>query len=80
MQTRKCAVQNCLSENKFVQFFSFPKDPIVKRKWEDSLVVISEYKNSRICEKHFSKDCFERDLKAELLQINRKKIEDRCNS
>ncbi len=75
METRKCHVENCSSNNQFFQFFPLPEDPILKRKWE----IRTRNKNPRICEKHFSFDCFERDMRSELFQVKRKNIKGRCS-
>ncbi len=59
-----------------VSYFRFPKDPdllklwITKCKRQDNINI----KNARMCELHFAQDCFERDLRSELLGLNPKKL------
>ncbi|QQP52593.1 Uncharacterized protein FKW44_004784, partial [Caligus rogercresseyi] len=72
---RVCAVSTCPSPSD-VHYFAFPrKDLVLQRLW------ISKCKrgnkinpiNAKVCERHFTCDDFQRNLKAELLNLNSKK-------
>ncbi len=54
-----------------VSYFRFPRDPELQREWciKCKRQDVINTKNARICELHFTADCFERDLKNELLGL-----------
>ena len=63
----QCSV--CGHKRSDVSYFRFPKDPQRLTAWLIRLKVKRNEINrqSRVCSKHFQPDCFERDLKGELL-------------
>ena len=78
-----CAAIGCTNDSKFVKgvgyYYVKSRKTDVQKQWivklrRKDLVVNS---NTVVCGQHFEEDCFERDLKAELLNIKRtKKLKD----
>ena len=67
-----CCISSCKSNVNTVKCFTFPKDAVRAKQWTDSIGLkeIPSYKSKfRVCEKHFSKEFFSRDLRAELLNL-----------
>lgn len=72
-----CAVYGCKSHNKKlknrevvkVSFFRFPREPHLMDAWVKKCSRTDKFNvlNARICSLHFEEDCFERNLKDELL-------------
>ena len=80
LKKRTCAVACCkrpFPEN--TTFFSFPKKENIRKAW---LLACKRkdfvnLKNAVICSQHFSDDCFERDLRSELLyKVIKRKLKD----
>ena len=77
-----CAVFGCNNNNnKKVNgikhhFFSFPKDPQIRKIWiaKCKRTDIFEPENSTICDIHFDTSDFERNLQAELLNLEKFKV------
>lgn len=70
-QRLTCVVRSCPSPGG-IRYFSLPKDPEVLESWIEagaSREDLTSRKQARICEMHFSEDCFERDLRNELLNL-----------
>ncbi|XP_072764052.1 uncharacterized protein [Anoplolepis gracilipes] len=64
-----CFVKNCKNRTnvlfrKKVRYFSFPKDPEIRIKWLEACQKDKNYeiKSERVCEVHFSLDCFENKM------------------
>lgn len=72
----KCGTYSRKTKGSNVIYHPFPKDPDLRKDW----ISKCERKNSfnvelaRVCSKHFLNTDYERDLKAELLQLPPKKI------
>ena len=69
-----CAAFDCNNDSRYttgLSYLCFPSDESRRQQWLAKIsradLVIS--KNSRLCSEHFTPDCFERDLKAELLGV-----------
>ena len=67
-----CAAFDCNNDSRFTtgtSYRCFPSEPSIREQWlakiSRAYSVIS--KCSRLCSEHFTPDCYERDLKAELL-------------
>ena len=67
-----CAAFDCNNDSRYttgVSYHCFPSDTALQQQWLAKIsradLVVS--KNSRLCSEHFTPDCYERDLKAELL-------------
>lgn len=84
-----CSVAICKSNSKKaketgenIMFFSFPKDPEVRKEWirkcyrKDSFSV----ENKRVCSKHFKSDDFEDEMKARLMGIQAQKLKKTGNT
>ena len=58
-------------ENEKISFYRLPNDKKIQKLWIDKIrrpkVNLPPYRNIRICHLHFEEECFERDLKSELL-------------
>ena len=74
-----CATFDCNKNSQFttgISYHCFPSDPSIREqglaKTSRADLVIS--KHSRLCSKHFTPDCYRRDLKAELLGSKAKAI------
>ena len=65
-----CAVSTCKSPNG-ISYFRFPKETEKQKIWIDKCQREDQIKikSARICETHFSDECFQRDLKNELLGL-----------
>ncbi|KAK5647981.1 hypothetical protein RI129_002873 [Pyrocoelia pectoralis] len=71
----RCAVAGCHTDYQSknytsdLMFFRFPKDENLSSTWVNACKrdVKFKVKNARICSKHFDKDCYERNLKFQLL-------------
>ncbi len=65
-----CAIASCSNPDD-VSYFTFPKDDTVKKIWVRKCKRSDNFnpETSRICEKHFTADDFERNLKSELLEL-----------
>nr|XP_058953736.1 THAP domain-containing protein 3-like [Pocillopora verrucosa] len=69
-----CAVFGCNNDSRYttgISYHCFPSDKALRSQWlakisQADLVVL---KNSRLCSEHFTPDCYERDLKAEILGL-----------
>ena len=73
------AAFDCNNDPRFttgISYHCFPSDPSIREQWLAKIsradLVIS--KHSRLCSEHFTPDCYERDLKAELLGSKPKPI------
>ncbi|XP_068670199.1 THAP domain-containing protein 1-like [Montipora foliosa] len=67
-----CAAFDCNNDSRFttgISYRCFPSEPSIREQWLAKISradsVIS--KHSRLCSEYFTPDCYERDLKAELL-------------
>lgn len=72
-----CAVATCRSKLKCgISFHCFPQESGRQNKWKTFCKRKDKFnvKTARICELHFEKDCFERDLRNELLGLSQRKI------
>lgn len=74
-----CAAFDCNNHSRRttgISYHCFPSDPSIREQWLAKIsradLVIS--KHSRLCSEHFTPDCYERDLKAELLGSKPKAI------
>lgn len=74
-----CAAFDCNNDSRYttgISYHCFPSDPSIRELWLAKIsradLVIS--KHSRLCSVHFTSDCYERDLKAELLGSKPKAI------
>nr|XP_040570148.1 uncharacterized protein LOC121119503 [Lepeophtheirus salmonis] len=65
-----CAVASCPSPAD-TSYHNFPKDSALLRNWVKACKRKDKFnpKKSRICSNHFSQDCYERDLRNELLGL-----------
>ena len=70
---------DCNNDSRFttgISYHCFPSDPSIREQWLAKIsradLVIS--KHSRLCSEHFTPDCYERDLMAELLGSKPKAI------
>ena len=69
----RCCVPGCTSDDrdkKGYSFFTFPKkDGSRLKQWLASIsrLGFSPTEGCRVCSKHFTEDCFERDLRGELM-------------
>ena len=65
-------------ENEKISFYRLPNDKKIQKLWIDKIrrpkVNLPPYRNIRICHLHFEEECFERDLKSELLNLPIKRI------
>lgn len=76
----RCAVATCKSDNqsktfsKNVMFFRFPTEESLQKVWVNTCKRKDKIniKNARICSQHFSEECYERNLKHELLNYTAK--------
>lgn len=77
----RCAVANCLNSvgrtkslGLSISYHRFPADPERCKEWKNRCGRISKAnrKNLYICSEHFIQSDFERDLKAELLNLKPK--------
>eukprot|EP00094_Tigriopus_californicus_P000565 TCALIF_00547-PA protein Name:"Similar to T Transposable element P transposase (Drosophila melanogaster)" AED:0.11 eAED:0.11 QI:71/0.5/0.33/0.66/1/1/3/0/494 len=72
---RTCAVGACPSPNG-ASYHNFPKDPKVQKRWllacQRQGSIPAKY--GRICHHHFAPECFERDLKNELLGLKPRRL------
>ena len=62
-----CVVVDChnnsfTKERKEVRFFGFPKDAALRKQWIHKIKRENLPKNPTVCEEHFEKSCFKRDL------------------
>ena len=62
-----CAVVDCHNNSftkgrKEVRFFGFPKDTALRKQWIHKIKRENLPKNPTVCEEHFEKSCFKRDL------------------
>lgn len=70
-----CAAFGCNNDSRSpppgVSYFRFPRDDYFREQWlrKISRADLVLTKHSRLCSEHFTPDCFERDLKAELLGL-----------
>ena len=74
--SNNCAVVSCPSPSG-IPYKSFPKDPKLQEKWISACKTEPNsinVKTAKVCLRHFTQDCFERDLKNELLGLPVKKI------
>ena len=80
-----CCAVDCVNDSskqksdyEKVSFYRFPNDKNIQKLWLDKIrrpkVNLPPYKNIRLCHLHFENDCFERDLKNELLNLPTKTI------
>ncbi|KAK5639207.1 hypothetical protein RI129_011699 [Pyrocoelia pectoralis] len=87
----RCAVAGCHTDYQSknytsdLMFFRFPKDDEnLSRTWVNACKLDDKInvKNGRICSKHFDKDCYERNVKFELLGYSARNQEEehRCAS
>ncbi|XP_068704476.1 THAP domain-containing protein 2-like [Montipora foliosa] len=67
-----CAAFDCNNDSRKttgISYHCFPKDPSLREQWLAKIshadLIIS--KSTRLCSEHFTPDCYERDLQAELL-------------
>lgn len=74
-----CAAFDCNNDSRYttgISYHCFPSDPSIREQWLAKIsradLVIS--KHSRLCSVHFTPECYERDLKAELLGSKPKAI------
>lgn len=74
-----CAAFDCNNDSRYttgISYHCFPSDPSIREQWLAKIsradLVIS--KHSRLCSVQFTPDCYERDLKAELLGSKPKAI------
>lgn len=82
MPGKRCTVAVCnnshsQTKEKGISYFSFPKDPEIRRKWVHLCRRDGKWNpdSCSICSEHFLPEDFERDLKSELLNIPcRKKL------
>ena len=72
-----CAAFDCNNDSRKttgISYHCFPKDPSLREQWLAKIsradLVIS--KNTRLCSEHFTPDCYERDLQAELFGLKRR--------
>ncbi|KAJ4430610.1 hypothetical protein ANN_19198 [Periplaneta americana] len=75
-----CVVSECQNYSRktkgsSVIYHTFPSDPKLRKVWEIKCYRKDEFnlETARICSEHFTSDSYERDLKAELLNIPAKK-------
>ena len=61
-----------------ISFYRLPSDKRIRKLWIDTIKRptsnLPPYANIRLCHLHFDKNCFERDLKSELLNLPIKRI------
>ncbi|XP_067123177.1 THAP domain-containing protein 1-like isoform X1 [Centruroides vittatus] len=78
MPRATCAVATCNNSycktkllNRKVSYFTFPKDPIIRRKWIHNCKRKDKFNpdSCHVCSDHFTENDFERSLKAELLGL-----------
>ena len=69
-----CAAFDCNNDSRYttgISYHCFPRDEALRSQWLAKIsradLVVS--KNSRLCSEHFTPDCYERDLKAEILGL-----------
>ena len=74
-----CVAFDCNNDSRYttgISYHCFSSDPSIREQWLAKIsradLVIS--KHSRLCSVHFTPDCYERDLKAELLGSKPKAI------
>ena len=67
-----CAAFDCNNDSRKttgISYHCFPKDPSLREQWLAKIsradLIVS--KSTRLCSEHFTPDCYERDLQAELL-------------
>lgn len=77
-----CAFPGCRGsrdcpDSEHISFHRFPKGSNLKEAWLRACELRedfpTEHTNARICSRHFNDDDFERDLKAELLNLKEKR-------
>lgn len=75
-----CAVASCKSSNKkndedIISFHTFPKDPLLLRKWIQFCKRKDKWNphTSRICSKHFKDSDYELNFQEKLMNIKRKR-------
>eukprot|EP00096_Caligus_rogercresseyi_P007608 TRINITY_DN25550_c0_g1_i1.p1 TRINITY_DN25550_c0_g1~~TRINITY_DN25550_c0_g1_i1.p1 ORF type:complete len:349 (-),score=71.17 TRINITY_DN25550_c0_g1_i1:58-1104(-) len=70
-----CSVASCPSPAD-ASYHKFPKEPSLLKKWIEPFKMKSKFnaKTCRICCNHFSEDCWERDLRNELLGLKTRRI------
>ncbi|CAH3123666.1 unnamed protein product, partial [Pocillopora meandrina] len=69
-----CAAFDCNNDSRYttgISYHCFPRDEALRSQWLAKIsradLVVS--KNSKLCSEHFTPDCYERDLKAEILGL-----------
>ena len=68
-----CSAINCTNrqdQNRPDRLFTIPKDRKLNKAWKDNIRRAGELPKDNhivLCSKHFTSDCFERDLKTEFL-------------
>lgn len=79
----RCSVAICKSHSGLAKsageklaFFSFPKDPNIKKQWIQKCYRKDKWNpdTGRICGKHFSSDDFEDALQAALMNLTPKRL------
>ncbi len=76
-QHKTCAVAVCKTPHPpETSLHKFPKDPDLRRKWIQACKRKDAFnaQSAIICSRHFSPDCFERDLRSELLHKKKARI------
>jgi len=76
-----CCAVGCSNDSRFaikgqgISFHRFPTEGSLSKEWlaKISRVGLEVTKDTRLCSVHFEPDCFERDLRAELLGSKRKR-------
>ena len=68
---RGCAVAVCKRPPENASFHNFPKIEPLQKLWVDACKRKDQFnvKNAKICSNHFKPECYERDLKNELLNL-----------
>lgn len=87
MVTHRCVVEDCPNsasktrlKNKDIKYYPFPKDEEMRQSWLVATLPLNqpeEYNpdhNSFVCSEHFGANDFQRDLKAELLNLKPKRL------
>ncbi len=76
-QHRTCAVAVCKTPHPpETSLHKFPKDPEIRKKWVAACKRKDNFKvdSAIVCSRHFTADCFDRDLRSELLEKKRGRI------
>ena len=78
-----CSAVGCNNDSRYVgkkegvSYHKFPAEQKLQKEWlaKISRLDLKVTKDSRVCSVHFEPECYERDLKAELLQLKSSKCE-----